>query len=221
MDMKNRIAKRAAQEFKDGMVVNLGFGVPVLAGNYIPEGVKVILQSENGILNFGANAKKGEDNPFICGAGGPPLTTLPGCSIFDLATSFLIIRGGHVDMTILGALEVDQEGNIANWAIPYGNGKYGPGVGGAMDLLVGAKKVVATMTHTAKDGSSKILKKCALPLSAAKAVNLIITELAVMEVTDKGLVLREIAQGTTLEEVIKKTDAELIVPEDLKVSDIL
>lgn len=216
MKAKEIIARRAAQEFKDNMVVNLGFGIPVLAGNYIPEGVNVILQSENGILSFGPNAKEGEDDPFFCNAGGAPVTALPGCCIFDLAKSFEIIRGGHVDMTILGALEVDQEGNIANWAMPIGEGKYSPGMGGAMDLLVGARKVVVTITHNLKDGSPKILKKCTLPLSAAKVVDLIVTEIAVLEVTDEGLVLKEVAPGITVDEVLERTDAELIIPDDVK-----
>lgn len=217
MNTKKMIAERAAKEFKDGMVVNLGFGIPVLAGNYIPEGVNVILQSENGILNFGANAELGEDDPSFCAAGGGPVTEVPGCCIFNLDTSFLIIRGGHVDMTILGALEVDQHGNIANWAMPYGENKYGPGMGGAMDLLVGARKVIVTTTHTTKRGKSKILRKCTLPLSAAGVVNLIITELAVMQVTEEGLVLKEVAPGVTVEEVIAKTEAELIVPQEVGV----
>lgn len=216
MGVKEIIATRAAKEFKDGMVVNLGFGIPVMAANYIEKGVDVTLQSENGILNFGPNAKYGEEDHTICNAAGTPITTANGCSIFDLATSFLIIRGGHVDMTILGALEVDQNGNIANWAIPNKEKKYAPGVGGAMDLLTGAKKVVVTTTHTAKDGSSKIKKNCEMPLSAKGAVDRIITELAVMDVTDKGLVLKEVMPGVSVEHVVKCTDADLIVPEGLK-----
>ncbi|WMJ79962.1 3-oxoacid CoA-transferase subunit B [Clostridium sp. MB40-C1] len=215
MSKKTIIAQRAAQEFKDGMVVNLGFGIPVMAANYIQEGVDVILQSENGVLSFGPNASLGEEDPTLCNAAGVPITSLPGCCIVDIDTSFLIIRGGHVDMTILGALEVDQEGNIANWAIPYADGKYGPGVGGAMDLLTGAKKVVVTTTHTTKEGKSKILKKCTMPLSAKGAVDLIITELAVMEVTTKGLVLKETAPGVTVKEVIQKTNADLIIPNEV------
>ncbi|MCY6960202.1 3-oxoacid CoA-transferase subunit B [Clostridium brassicae] len=215
MNIKTIIAKRAAQEFKDCMVVNLGFGIPVMAANYIQEGVDVILQSENGVLSFGPNANLGEEDPTLCNAAGVPITSLPGCCIVDIDTSFLIIRGGHVDMTILGALEVDQEGNIANWAIPYADGRYGPGVGGAMDLLTGAKKVVVTTTHTTKEGKSKILKKCTMPLSAKGAVDLIITELAVMEVTTKGLVLKETAPGVTVKEVIQKTDADLIIPNEV------
>ncbi|WP_099189342.1 3-oxoacid CoA-transferase subunit B [Tepidibacter mesophilus] len=216
MNPKKRIAKRAAKEFKDGMVVNLGFGIPVLSSNYIPKKVNVILQSENGILNFGEVAKLGEEDHTFCNAAGMPVTPLTGCSLFNLDTSFAIIRGGHVDITILGALEVDQYGNIANWALENESGKYSPGMGGAMDLLVGAKKVIATTVHTTKDGESKILKECKLPLSAKGVVDLIITELAVMQVTKDGLVLKELAPDVTVEEVIKKTDADLIIPDEIE-----
>ncbi|MHC6180313.1 3-oxoacid CoA-transferase subunit B [Clostridium sp. JNZ X4-2] len=221
MNIKNKIAKRAARELKDGMVVNLGFGIPTLAANYIEKGINVMLQSENGVLNFGTDVKENEDSPFFCGASGGPINALPGCSIANLDTAFLILRGGHVDITILGALEVDSEGNIANWAVPCGNDKYIPGVGGAMDILVGTKKVVVAMTHKAKDGSSKIKRKCSMPISAVKAVNLIITDEAVIKVTDEGLLLEEIAQGLTVEQVVKDTEPELIISENLKVSDIL
>ncbi|MEY8000204.1 3-oxoacid CoA-transferase subunit B [Clostridium sp. Mt-5] len=221
MSIKNRIAKRAARELKDGMVVNLGFGIPTLAANHIDKEINVILQSENGVLNFGTNVKKNEDNPFFCGASGGPITALPGCSIVNLDTAFLILRGGHVDITILGALEVDSEGSIANWAVPYGDDKYVPGMGGAMDILVGTKKVVVAMIHKAKDGSPKIKKECSLPISAVRAVDLIITDEAVIKVTDEGLLLEEIAQGITIDEVIKDTEPELIISENLKVSDIL
>ncbi|MCT4507892.1 MAG: 3-oxoacid CoA-transferase subunit B [Tepidibacter sp.] len=215
MNPKKRIAKRAAKEFKDGMVVNLGFGIPVLASNYIPEEVNVTLQSENGILNFGEVAKLGEEDNTFCNAAGMPVTPLIGCSLFNLDTSFAIIRGGHVDITILGALEVDQNGNIANWALKNKDGKYSPGMGGAMDLLVGAKKVIATTLHTTKNGESKILKECKLPLSAKGVVDLIITELAVIQVTKEGLVLKELAPEVTADEVIKKTDADLIIPDEI------
>ena len=213
MDSRQIIASRIAKEFKSGMVVNLGIGMPTLAANYVEEGVNVILQSENGALSFGPSPKKGQSDPDLGNAGGEPITMLPGASSFDLATSFAIIRGGHVDMTVLGALEVDQEGNIANWKIP---GVFVPGMGGAMDLLVGAKKVIAAIAHTDKKGNSKILKKCQLPLSAAKAVDLIVTDKAVMEVTDEGLVLREVAPGLTVDEVVKCTEADLIIPENVK-----
>ncbi|KEI00153.1 3-oxoacid CoA-transferase subunit B [Clostridium botulinum] len=217
MNEREIIARRIGQEFKDGMVVNLGIGIPTGSANYIPEGVDVILQTENGGLRFGAAPKIGESDPDLGNAGGEPITMLPGGSAFDLATSLGIIRGGHVDMTVLGALEVDQEGNISNWKIP---GVFVPGMGGAMDLLVGAKKVIVSLTHTNKKGESKILKRCKLPLSAAKAVDLIITEKAVMRVTDKGLVLEEVAPGVTVEAVVKLTEADLVIPENVKTMDI-
>lgn len=213
MDSREIIARRVAKEFESGMVVNLGFGIPTMSANYIPNGTNVILQTENGGLSFGSAPKKGESDPDLGNAGGEPITMLPGSSTFDLATSFAIIRGGHVDMTVLGALELDQEGNIANWKIP---GAFVPGMGGAMDLLIGAKKVIAALAHNDKKGKSKILKKCTLPLSAAKVVNLIITDKAVIDVTNNGLVLKEIAPGLTVEEVIKATDADLIIPDDVK-----
>ncbi|KYH28315.1 3-oxoacid CoA-transferase subunit B [Clostridium colicanis] len=217
MNSRELIARRIAKEFKSGMVINLGIGIPTASANYIPEGVDVILQTENGGLRFGEAPRKGESDPDLGNAGGEPITMLKGSAAFDLSNSFVIIRGGHVDMTVLGALEVDQEGNIANWKIP---GKYTPGMGGAMDLLVGAKKVIVALTHTNKEGQSKILKKCTLPLSAAKAVDLIITEKAVMEVTEKGLVLKEVAPGVSVEDVLKVTDADLIVPDDVKEMEI-
>ncbi|MCD3246675.1 3-oxoacid CoA-transferase subunit B [Clostridium botulinum C] len=217
MNDREIIARRIGKEFKDGMVVNLGIGIPTGSANYIPEGVDVILQTENGGLRFGAAPKIGESDPDFGNAGGEPITMLPGGSAFDLATSLGIIRGGHVDMTVLGALEVDQEGNISNWKIP---GVFVPGMGGAMDLLVGAKKVIVSLTHTNKKGESKILKRCKLPLSAAKAVDLIITEKAVMRVTEKGLVLQEVAPGVTVEEVVKLTEADLIIAENIKTMDI-
>ncbi|MCY6485165.1 3-oxoacid CoA-transferase subunit B [Clostridium aestuarii] len=216
MNARERIARRAAQEFKDGMFVNLGIGIPVLAANYIAEEVDVTLQSENGILGFGPNPEVNEVEQCFCNAAGDPITRVLDTSIFDLQTSFSMIRGGHLDMTVLGALEVDQEGNIANWALPYTENAYGPGPGGAMDLLVGAKKIVVTITHNAKNGAPKILKKCTMNLSAKNAVDLIITELAVIEVTEKGLVLKEIAPETTVEEVVLKTEADLIIPDDVK-----
>ena len=204
---KTTIARRVAKELKDGQLVNLGIGLPTLASNYLEPGVNVILQSENGVIYMGPEAEKGQEDPNLTNAGGLPVTILPGAAYFDSSLSFALIRGGHVDVTVLGTLEVDQEGNIANWTIP---GKLVPGMGGAMDLLCGAKKVIVATTHTAK-GRPKILKRCSLPLSAQKEVDLIITELAVMEVTDKGLVLREIHPDTTIEEVASLTDADLIL----------
>jgi len=217
--MKDRqfIARRIAKEFKSGMVINLGFGMPTEASNFIPEGVNVILQTENGGLMFGPKPKRGESDPDLGNAGGQPITMLPGACVFDMATSFGIIRGGHVDATVLGALEVDQDGNIANWKIP---GKFIPGMGGGMDLLIGAKKVIAALSHTDKEGNSKILKKCTLPLSAAHAVDLIITDKAVIEVTPAGLVLKELAPGVTIEELLSCTDAELIIAENIMTTTI-
>ena len=210
---KSIIAKRVAKELKDGQLVNLGIGLPTLAANYVVPGVNVIFQSENGLINMGPEAEKGKEDPCITNAGGLSVTLLPGGAYFDSSISFALIRGGHVDVTVLGTLEVDQEGNIANWIIP---GKLVPGMGGAMDLLCGAKKVIVATTHTAK-GKPKILKKCTLPLSAAHEVNLIITELAVMEVTEQGLLLLEIHPETSVEEVRSLTEADLIIKEPVRI----
>lgn len=215
MDGREMIARRAAKELQNGEVVNLGFGMPTAVANYLPPGVEVILQSENGCLLFGPTPKLGEEDPDNGNAGGQPITLLPGAASFDLATSFCIIRGGHVDATVLGALEVDQEGNIANWAMPLAPGKYAPGMGGAMDLLVGARKVVATLLHTSKNGS-KILKKCSLPITGKGVVNVIVTEKAVFNVTPNGLVLKEVAPGLTAEDIKTITEAEFTVSPDLR-----
>lgn len=206
------IAKRAALEIKDGDVVNLGIGLPTLIPNYLPAGVSVTLQSENGLLGMGPEPAKGEEDPHFVNAGGGFMLCQPGASSFDSATSFGIIRGGHIHATFLGALEVDENGDLANWMIP---GKKTPGMGGAMDLLVGAKKVILTMEHTAK-GAHKILKKCKLPLTAAGQVNMIITEMGVMEITPKGIVLTEINPEFTVEQVQEATEATLIISENLK-----
>ncbi len=211
-EAKTIIAKRIAKELKEDQLVNLGIGLPTLAANYVDDGVNVIFQSENGLVRMGPRPEKGHENPEITNAGGQPVTLLPGGAFFDSSLSFALIRGGHVDITVLGTLEVDQQGNIANWIIP---GKLVPGMGGAMDLLTGAKKVIVATTHTAK-GRPKILKKCSLPLSAAHQVDMIVTELAVMEVTDNGLKLLEIHPDTTIEEVVSLTDAELIIDENVK-----
>ncbi|HHY77456.1 MAG TPA: CoA transferase subunit B [Clostridiales bacterium] len=213
---KEFIAKRVAKELKDGDVVNLGIGLPTLVANYIPEGVEITLHSENGFVGIGPAPKEGEEDPYLVNAGGQYVTIKPGGAFFDSAFSFLIVRGGHVDVTVLGALEVDEEGNLANWMVP---GKMVPGMGGAMDLVTGAKKVIVAMNHTAK-GAPKILKKCRLPLTAVKCVNLIITEMGVIEVTDKGLVLKEIAPGLTVEDVQNATEAQLIISDDLKVMEV-
>ena len=206
------IAKRAAMELKDGDVVNLGIGLPTLIPNYLPEGIHVTLQSENGLLGMGPAPAAGEEDINLVNAGGSYITAMPGAYSFDSATSFVIIRGGHVDLTFLGALQVDEKGDLANWMIP---GKLTPGMGGAMDLLIGAKKVVLTMEHTAK-GVHKILKKCTLPLTAAGQVNMIITEMGVMEVTQEGIVLKEIHPEFTVEQIQAATEAELIISKDLK-----
>lgn len=200
------IARRVALELQDGDVVNLGIGLPTLVPNYIPEGVSVTLQSENGLLGMGPSPKEGEEDDRLTNAGGGYITALPGASSFDSATSFLIIRGGHVDITVLGAMQVNEKGDLANWTIP---GKITPGMGGAMDLIVGAKKVILAMEHTAK-GNHKILKECTLPLTAKGEVNLIVTEMGVMEVTDKGLVLKELHPEFTIEDIQAQTEAELI-----------
>jgi acetate CoA/acetoacetate CoA-transferase beta subunit len=211
MDVKNFIAKRVAKELRDGDVVNLGIGLPTLVANFVPDGIHITLQAEHGILGAGPAAEPGQEDPDIINAGGFPITVLPGACFFDSATSFGIIRGGHVDVTILGALQVDAKGNLANWMVP---GKRVPGMGGAMDLVVGAKRVIVAMEHTVK-GAHKIMAECSYPLTACNVVNLIITELGVMEITARGLVLTEIAPGFTAEEVQAATDARLIVSDNL------
>lgn len=210
---KELIAKRIAKEFNDGDVVNLGIGLPTLVANYIPEDINVILQSENGFVGLGYEPKEEEIDKDIVNAGGKPVTIKKGAAFFDSSTSFGIIRGGHVDATVLGALEVDQKGNLANFMIP---GKMVPGMGGAMDLVSGAKKVIIAMLHTAK-GTPKILKQCKLPLTAVGKVKLIVTEMAVIEVTKNGLVLKEIAKGIDLEDILRGTEADLIISDDLKI----
>ena len=211
-EIRNFIARRAAKELKDGDVVNLGIGLPTAIPNFLPQGVNVILQSENGLIGMGPTPEEGKENPFYTNAGGGFITTTEGASSFDSATSFGIIRGGHVDVSILGAMQVDEQGDLANWMIP---GKKTPGMGGAMDLLVGAKKVILAMEHTAK-GNPKILKKCTLPLTAKGQVNMIITEMGVMEITPKGIVLKEINPEFTVEQVQAVTEAQLIIYENLK-----
>lgn len=211
--VREYIAKRVAQELKDGYVVNLGIGLPTLVANYIPADMDVVFQSENGIIGVGSAPAPGEEDKDIINAGGGFVTVLPGAQYFDSCTSFGIIRGGHVDATVLGALQVDEEGNLANWMVP---GKKVPGMGGAMDLVVGAKEVIVAMEHTA-NGQIKILKKCDLPLTAAKEVDLIITEKCVIKVTPKGLVLTEVSPYSSIEDVKATTGAELIIPEDIKI----
>jgi 3-oxoacid CoA-transferase B subunit len=215
MDARELIARRAALELADGEVVNLGFGMPTAVANFVPQGVHVILQSENGCFGFGPTPKLGEQDADVANAGGQPISLLPGASIFDMATSFAIIRGGHVNTAILGALEVDGEGSIANWAVPIAPGKYSPGMGGAMDLTGAAQKVVAILQHTDKKGSSKILKRCTLPVTGKGVVNVIITDKAVFHVKNGKLVLEEVVAGMSVEQVKAITDAEFEVAPDL------
>lgn len=209
-DLKTRIAKRVAKELHDGDVVNLGIGLPTMVADNLPDGVEVVLQSENGIMGMGAAPET--PNVDVVNAGAQYVTINPGGQFFDSATSFAIIRGGHVDATVLGALEVDKEGNLSNWIIP---GKMVPGMGGAMDLVVGAKKVIVAMLHTQK-GAHKILDKCTLPFTAIKCVDMIITEMGVMRVTDKGIVLEELHPDYSLDDIKAATGCELIVSDDLK-----
>lgn len=211
MNPKEIIAKRVAKEFENNQLVNLGIGLPTLTANYIEEGINVIFQSENGMVGMGRVANEHEVDPYITNAGGQFVTINEEGAFFDSSMSFGLIRGGHVDVTVLGALEVDRHGNLANWIVP---GKMVPGMGGAMDLVVGAKKVIVAMLHTVK-GKSKILKECTLPLTAKGVVDMIITELAVMEVTKEGLVVKEISEDVTIEELREMTDADLIISDDL------
>jgi len=213
-ELRTLVAKRVAQELKTGDLVNLGIGMPTLVANFISPEQHIIFQSENGMVGIDASPCAGEEDWDLTNAGGQPITAVSGAAYFDSATSFQIIRGGHVDITILGALEVDEKGNLANWIIPN---KMVAGMGGAMDLVNGAKKVIIMMDHCNKKGQPKILRECQLPLTAAGQVNLIVTEFAVIEVSEEGLVLKEIAGHTTVEEVQQKTEAKLIIAPNLAV----
>lgn len=209
---REQIAMRVAQEFKDGDYVNLGIGIPTLAASYVPDDISVMLQSENGLLGMGAYPTDDAVDADMINAGKETVTAITGASIFNSAESFAMIRGGHVDFTVLGAFEVDVNGNIASWMIP---GKLIKGMGGAMDLVAGAKNIIVTMTHTDKHGNSKLLDACTLPLTGVNCITRIITDLAVLEVKDGAFVLRECAPGVTPEEVKKKTKGALIVPDDV------